>query len=77
MQNYNIMRFKLFILLAAAVSLLSACGANDEGYKIVDGTIVFDVPERAEGQKSVLGLRTEPMEKMVQTSQLKTFSKPV
>ena len=56
------MRFKLFILLTAAVSLLSACGANEEGYKIVDGTIVFDVPERAEGQKSVLGLRTEPME---------------
>lgn len=56
------MKFRLFILLFAAIAVLSACGANEDGYRIVDGTIVFDVPERIEGQKSVLGLRTEPME---------------
>ena len=56
------MKFRLFILLFAAIAVLAACDANEDGYRIVDGTIVFDVPERIEGQKSVLGLRTEPME---------------
>ena len=56
------MKFRFFILLLAAVSLLSACSPNQKGYRVVDGTIVFDVPQRIEGQKSVLGLRTEPLE---------------
>ena len=32
------------------------------GYKIVDGVIVLDEPQRAAGQKSMLEFRTKPME---------------
>ena len=54
---------KFSVLLCAFVGLLfSACGGGEEGWKRVDGVIVFDTPEREPGQKSVLGLRTAPME---------------
>ena len=56
------MGVRLFVLLIAAVSIMSACVGSRGGYRVADGTIVFDVPARAEGQKSVLGLRTAPME---------------
>ena len=54
---------KFSVLLCAFAGLLfSACGGGEEGWKRVDGVIVFDTPEREPGQKSVLGLRTAPME---------------
>lgn len=56
------MKKTFFYLIAAVLLIFSSCTRSDDGYRIVDNTIVFDTPERAEGQKSVLGLRTEPME---------------
>ena len=35
---------------------------ESKGWKTVDGVIVFDTPAREPGQKSVLGLKTAPME---------------
>ena len=52
----------LFYLIGAVLLVFSGCAGSGNGYRIVDNTIVFDVPERAEGQKSVLGLRTEPLD---------------
>ena len=40
--------------------LLSACGSKE--FRIVDGILVSEAPARAEGQRSVLGLRTAPMD---------------
>lgn len=54
------MKRLFFLLLLTATTLLSGC--NDQGYRTVDGVLVFDVPARAEGQQSVLGLRTAPMD---------------
>lgn len=57
---------KLAILLGAAGALLfGSCTApaeQGEGWKRVDGVIVFDTPAREAGQQSVLGLRTAPMD---------------
>ncbi len=50
----------MLVFLTAALGLTSC--EESKGWKEVDGMIVFDTPERAPGQKSVLGLRTEPME---------------
>lgn len=55
------MKNRYLFFLAALAMLLAACCGRD-GYRVVDGRIVFDTPARAEGQRSVLGLRTEPME---------------
>ena len=52
----------LFYLIGAVLLVFSGCAGSGNGCRIVDNTIVFDVPERAEGQKSVLGLRTEPLD---------------
>lgn len=41
--------------------LLSGC-FEKKGYSVQDGMIVFDTPAREPGQKSVLGLRTAPLE---------------
>ena len=57
---------RYIITIIAAVLCLSGCNQtrNDASmpYKIENGQIVFEVPERVEGQKSVLGLRLAPME---------------
>lgn len=50
-------------MLAVAMTMAACSGADSEkDYRIIDNTIVFDVPERIEGQQSVLGLRTEPLD---------------
>ncbi len=51
--------FFLFLFSFATI-LLTSC--SDRGYRTIDGVVVFDVPARAAGQKSVLGLRTAPMD---------------
>ena len=53
---------KLLILLAALGGILLFSGSESKGWKTVDGVIVFDTPAREPGQKSVLGLKTAPME---------------
>ncbi len=57
---------KLAILLGVAGALFfGSCTApaeQGEGWKRVDGVIVFDTPAREPGQQSVLGLRTAPMD---------------
>lgn len=50
------------LLLCAAFALLLAACCGRDGYRVVDGKIVFDTPARAEGQESVLGLRVDLME---------------
>ncbi len=52
---------RLFIFLTFSLALLCGGCAND-GWRTIDGVIVFDAPARAEGQQSVLGLTTEPLE---------------
>lgn len=49
-------------MFAAAAFLGCASQEGGEDYKIVDGTIVFDEPQRAPGQQSVLGLAVDPIE---------------
>ena len=53
---------KLLILLAALGGILLFSGCESKGWKTGDGVIVFDTPAREPGQKSVLGLKTAPME---------------
>ena len=53
---------KLLILLAALGGILLFSGCESKVWKTVDGVIVFDTPAREPGQKSVLGLKTAPME---------------
>lgn len=52
---------RLFIFLTFSLALLCG-GCADDGWRTVDGVIVFDTPARSAGQQSVLGLATEPME---------------
>ena len=54
--------FALFIAFAAISCTNIEKYESTVPYDIVDGKIVFETPERIPGQKSVLGLRTEPME---------------
>ena len=64
------MRFRLgYIALAltAAFAAATSCDSvqhcdSSIPYDIQNGKIVFQVPPRVDGQKSVLGLTTEPME---------------
>lgn len=54
---------RLFICtLLLLAGLLAGCSDAAQGYRIDDGMIVFETPARAAGQRSVLGLRTPPME---------------
>lgn len=55
---------KLFVLLSfcALAGILCSAFRDSKGWKTVDGVIVFDTPAREPGQKSVLGLKTAPME---------------
>ena len=57
----------LAIAMTAALGMAASCDTvqhcdSSIPYDIQDGKIVFQVPPRIEGQKSVLGLTTEPME---------------
>ena len=64
------MKNKLFNLLAGLVllAMFTACGEKKEteirkgNYRIIDNTIVFDEPQRIEGQKSVLQFAVDPIE---------------
>lgn len=42
--------------------LLGGCCDSKECYRVEEGVIVFPTPEREPGQRSVLGLRTAPMD---------------
>lgn len=53
---------KILVLLCALPGILLFAGCESKGWKTVDGVIVFDTPAREPGQKSVLGLKTPPME---------------
>ena len=53
-------------LFAIAVALLTitavGCSSNDCDYKMVDGTIIYNTPERPAGQQDMLGFAAEPIE---------------
>lgn len=53
---------KLAILWGILASVLLSGCFEKKGYSVQDGMIVFDTPAREPGQKSVLGLRTAPLE---------------
>lgn len=58
---------KSFVAFAAFCTVASCCSERPKcesslPYEIKGDKIVFETPARAEGQKSVLGLRTAPME---------------
>lgn len=54
-------KFRLWGGVLFFALFLAGCCA-DKGWQTVDGMIVFDTPPRAPGQRSVLGLRTAPMD---------------
>ena len=61
------MKTKLFALILAVVGLFSACAPKVQedrhgNYVIKNNTIVFDEPQRQEGQKSVLQFAVDPIE---------------
>ena len=64
------MRFRLSYLALALTAAFAAATSCDSvqhcdssiPYDIQNGKIVFQVPPRVDGQKSVLGLTVEPME---------------
>lgn len=53
---------KLAILWGILASVLLSGCCETKGYAVKNGVIVFDAPAREPGQKSVLGLRTAPLE---------------
>lgn len=53
---------KYAFILCALAALACAGGCASEGWRTVDGVIVFDTPAREAGQQSVLRLQTEPLE---------------
>ncbi len=59
------MKSKIYIIslvIITSLVLSGCCGKTPDGYRIIDGVITFDTPDRAAGQQSVLGLRHEPMD---------------
>ena len=50
-----------FLIAIAALFLLVGCNSNTK-YRMVDGTIVYDVPKRAAGQSDMIAFAAEPME---------------
>lgn len=61
------MKTKLFALILVAACLFSACNTRPHeerhgNYVIKNNTIVFDEPQRQEGQKSVLQFAVDPIE---------------
>ena len=60
-------RFLHMILSIVLLLGISSCGSKnakteEKNYKIVDGIIVFDEPQRKDGQKSVLQFAVDPIE---------------
>ena len=55
------MRRLLTLLTIFVALILGSCNSNCD-YKIVDGTIVYNTPERAAGQQDMLGFAAEPIE---------------
>ena len=51
----------LFAVFVVQGCCSDSCGESHEGYKIEDGIIVFDEPERASGQESMLAFAAEPI----------------
>lgn len=65
--NNKILHLILGLILLTGVSSCTQNGGQTDqttgkNYKIVDGTIVFDEPQRIEGQKSVLQFAVDPIE---------------
>ncbi|MDY3978814.1 MAG: Gfo/Idh/MocA family oxidoreductase [Tidjanibacter sp.] len=60
------MKYRLFlftILSVLCLTVLLGCSKpNDCSYRISDDKIVYNVPQRAEGQRSALGLTAAPMD---------------
>ena len=57
------MKKAFFILTAAFALCLTSCVEdNGYGYVIKDGTIIYNTPERPDGQTSVLGLAVAPID---------------
>ncbi len=52
---------RLTLLACACAALLATACGGDAGYRTIDGTIVFDEPARAAGQRSVLQLAVDPI----------------
>lgn len=52
----------LILIIAAIVISIGYASGKSKNYKIVNGVIEFKEPARIKGQKSVLGLRTAPMD---------------
>ena len=50
-----------FLIAIAALFLLVGCNSNTK-YRMIDGTIVYDVPKRAAGQQDMIAFAAEPME---------------
>ena len=55
------MNRKFFVWTILATLFLGSC-CNDCNYRMVDGTIVCDVPERSVGQQDMVGFAAEPIE---------------
>ena len=59
------MKMKFFTLFIAAFALMVACAPKEDrhgNYVIKNNQIVFDEPQRAEGQQSVLQFAVDPIE---------------
>jgi len=52
----------IIFLIVAAIALCGCNTSDNKGYTIKNNRIVFDVPERAEGQQSMLQFAAEPIE---------------
>lgn len=62
MKRINLILYSLvFIVLAYTLCECKNANNKNKGYKIVDNTIVFDEPQRIQGQKDVLQLAVAPI----------------
>ena len=52
---------QIFALLTLCSLLFAGCN-NNEAYKIIDGTIVYNTPKRAAGQRDMIAFAAEPMD---------------
>lgn len=59
------MKLRIFSILAvaatAALCVLTSCENNDYGYRIKDGAIVYNTPERPADQISMIGFAADPI----------------
>ena len=51
-------------IMTAAVMLLcaSCCGGDDYGYRVKNGTVIYDTPARPSGQVSMVGFAADPID---------------